>query len=164
MLMEDQSKLYLSYHSSIDILEQDYDPEYYLISYSEDCPYLQTMDAYKAPKLLVSSSDRHPTLHWQEPRNRHRQLISKGKLVSIHITFALSVTRSQVGPVNCNLTAVRASIRSCESFRSSANGVFPASSVYRRIPRLPKQIIFNWIIDHQSRHTNITRFIVFFPW
>jgi hypothetical protein len=53
-------------------------------------------------------------------------------------TLALSVTRSQVGPVNGNLTAVLARISSCESFRSSANGVLPANKVYRSIPRLPR--------------------------
>lgn len=53
-------------------------------------------------------------------------------------TLALSDTRSHVGPVNDNLTAVRARISSWGSFRSSANGVLPANRVYKRIPRLPR--------------------------
>lgn len=47
--------------------EQDYNLEYYLVSYSEDFPYLQTKDVCIVLMLSVFSLDLHQALHLLVP-------------------------------------------------------------------------------------------------
>jgi len=74
MLEEEKSNKQIGkFHSfffclfSKNLLEQDCNLEYYLISYLEDYPYSKTMDVCKDQKLLVVSLDQHRALHLQVP-------------------------------------------------------------------------------------------------
>jgi len=73
MLEEEKSNKQIGkFHSfffclfSKNLLEQDCNLEYYLISYLEDYPYSKTMDVCKDQKLLVVSLDQHRALHLQD--------------------------------------------------------------------------------------------------